>query len=91
MANRARPRRQCAPQPFALLIQNTALLRKVLSHMQAAERGLIRLEAAVGRTGPEALAGILKSLKLNSMERIDNLETLKQVLKVEEVAAEPNR
>ena len=42
--------------------------------------------------GPEALARILKSLKLDSMERIDNLETLKEiVLKLEEVAAEIKR
>jgi hypothetical protein len=62
-----------------------AVLRKLLAHMQAAERGLKRLEAAVGRTGPEALARILESLKLNSMERVDNLETLKEiVLKLEQ-------
>jgi hypothetical protein len=56
--------------------------------MQGAERGLRRLEAAVGVTGPEALARILKSLKLDSMEKIDNLKTLKEiVLKLEEIAA----
>jgi hypothetical protein len=55
--------------------------------MQGAERGLRRLEAAVGITGAEALARILEPLKLDSMERIDNLETLKElVLKLEEVA-----
>jgi len=57
--------------------------------MQAAERGLQRMEAAVGRTGPEALAQILGSLGLDSIERIDNLQTLKEiVLKLEEVSAE---
>jgi len=45
--------------------------------MQGAERGLRRLEAEVGIAGPEALARILESLKLDSMERIDNLDTLK--------------
>jgi len=46
----------------------------------------------VGRTGPEALARILESLKLDSMERVDSLETLKEiVLKLEEVAPEANR
>jgi hypothetical protein len=59
------------------------------AHLQAAERGLRRLDAAVGRTGPEGLARILESFKLDSMERVDNLETLKEiVLKLEEVAAE---
>jgi hypothetical protein len=69
-------------------VQDVVLLRKLLSHMQAAERGLGRLEAAVGRTGPEALARILESLELHSIERVDNLETLKEiVLKLEEVAS----
>ena len=65
------------------------LLRKLLAHMQGAEQGSRRLEAAVRIAGPEALARILESLKLDSMERIDNLETLKElVLKLEQVAAE---
>jgi hypothetical protein len=69
-------------------IHDLALLRKVLAHMQAAERGLQRLEAAVDLTGPEALARILESLKLDSMEKIDNLETLKKmVLKLEKILA----
>jgi len=68
-------------------IQDMVLQRKLLAHMQGAERGLRRLEAAVGIAGPEALARILKSLKLDSMERVDNLETLKEiVLKLEEIA-----
>jgi hypothetical protein len=68
-------------------IQDIALLRKLLAHMQGAERVLRRLEVAVGVTGPNALARIFKSLKLDSMERIDNLETLKEiVLKLEEIA-----
>jgi hypothetical protein len=70
-------------------VQDVALLRKLLAHMQAAERGLARLEVAVGRTGPEALARLLESLQLNSMEKVDNLETLKEIaLKLEEVAGD---
>ena len=58
---------------------------KTVRPYAGAERGLRRLEAA---TGLEALARILKSLKLDSMERVDNLETLKElVLKLEEIAA----
>lgn len=69
-------------------VRDIALLRKLLANMQAAERGLRRLEAAVGQTGPEALARLLESLQLNSMEKVDNLEALKEtVLKLEEVAA----
>ena len=50
-------------------IQDVVLLRKLLAHMQGAERGLLRLEAAVGIAGPEALARILKSLKLDSIDK----------------------
>ena len=60
-----------------------------MAHMQAAERGLQRLEVAVGFTGPDALASTLESLKLDSIDRVGNLETLKDVvLKLEEIAAE---
>ena len=45
------------------------------------------MEAAVSVTGPKALARILESLKLDSLERVDNLETLKEiVLKLEKIA-----
>ena len=70
-------------------IQDMELLRRLLAHMQGAERGLRRLEAAVALTAPEALARILESLKLDSIERLDNLESLKEiVLKLERIAAD---
>jgi hypothetical protein len=73
-------------------VRDLGVLRKLLAYMQAAERGLRRLDAAVGHTGPEALALILESLRLDSIERIENLETLKEVVvKVERLAAEANR
>ena len=73
-------------------IQDVALLQRVLVHMQAAERGLRRLHAALDVTGLRALAPILESLKLSSLDRMDNLETLKQiVLKLEQAAAEVKR
>jgi len=37
-------------------ITDVVVLEKVLAHMQAAERGLKRLEVALARTGPEPLA-----------------------------------
>src|SRR2546428_11718806 len=40
--------------------------QRVLEHMRAAERGLRRLEAALDKTGPEALIPILKALGLTS-------------------------
>jgi len=61
-------------------VQDSALLRKLLAHMNAAERGLRRLEAAVGCTGPDAMARILESVELVSVERVDSLETLKEIV-----------
>ncbi|PYV97643.1 MAG: hypothetical protein DMG89_13685 [Acidobacteria bacterium] len=72
-------------------IQDVAIQQKVLEHMRAAERGLRRLEAALDRTGPEALIPILRSLGLTSLERVDTLETLKRiVLDVEDAASRTN-
>ena len=68
-------------------IQDAAVLRKVLVHMQAADRGLKRLQAALERTGGEPLAAILQSLNLNSLERVDSLQTLHKIV----VAVEGNR
>jgi len=73
-------------------IQDTALLRKLVVHMQGAERRLRRLEGAVGIARPEALARMLECLKLDSLDRIGNLETLKELVsKLEQVAAEVKR
>jgi hypothetical protein len=69
-------------------IRDANVLRKVLAHMQSAERGLRRLEAALNRVGPEALVPILRSLRLNSLAHVDNLETLKRVVHEVEKAAE---
>jgi hypothetical protein len=48
--------------------------------MQAAERGLKRLEAVLDRTGPEPLATILRSLNLNSLNRVESLDTLHEIV-----------
>jgi hypothetical protein len=46
----------------------------------------------VGVTGPEAIDPILRSLKLRSLDQVDNLETLKQiVLALEEAAGRVKR
>jgi Rad52/22 family double-strand break repair protein len=72
-------------------IQDVAIQQKVLEHMRAAERGLRRLEAALDRTGPEALIPILRSLGLTSLERVDTLETLKRIVfDVEDAASKTN-
>ena len=69
-------------------IRDANVLRKVLAQMQSAERGLRRLEAALNRVGPQALVPILRSLRLNSLAQVDNLETLKRVVLEVERAAE---
>jgi hypothetical protein len=61
-------------------IQDTALEQRVLEHMLAAERGLQRLKSALERVGTEPLPRILKSLRVVSLEKVDNLETLKQIV-----------
>lgn len=63
--------------------------QRVLEHMQAAERGLGRLQTALERVGAEPLARVLASLHVASLERIDNLQTLKQIVTaLEEISVE---
>lgn len=63
--------------------------QRVLEHMQAAERGLGRLQSALERVGAEPLARVLASLHVASLERIDNLQTLKQIVTaLEEISVE---
>ena len=71
-------------------IQDPAIQQKVLAHMQAAERGFRRLDAARERVEPEALTPILHSLKLQSIDRVDNLQTLHQVVLALEAAVQEN-
>jgi hypothetical protein len=69
-------------------IQDAALRQQVLAHMQAAERGFHRLDAAVGHVGPEALSRILRSLNLQSLDLVDNLQTLREIVLALEAAAQ---
>ena len=69
-------------------IQDAAIQEKVLAHMHAAERGFRRLDAALERVGPEALTHILHSLKLQSIDRVDNLQALHQIVLALEATAQ---
>jgi hypothetical protein len=69
-------------------IQGPAIRQKVLAHMQAAERGFRRLDTAIDRVGPEPLKQILRSMKLQSIDRVDNLQTLHQIVLALEAAAQ---
>ena len=69
-------------------IRDPALQQKVLAHMQAADRGLRRAEAARDKTGLAAFAGVLQRLNLSSLDQADNLKTLQEiVVKLEAAAA----
>jgi hypothetical protein len=72
-------------------IREVDVLRKVLEHMQSAERGLRRLEVALDRVGPETLVPILRSLRLNSLDQVDSLESLKKIVLGVERAAKCDR
>jgi hypothetical protein len=61
-------------------IQDAALQQQVLAHMQAAERGFRRLDAALDGVAPEPLTQILRSLRLQSIDLVDNLQTLHEIV-----------
>jgi len=61
-------------------IQDPAIQKKVLAHMQAADRGFRRAEAARDKAGLAAFAGILGSLKVSSLDQVDNLKTLQEIV-----------
>jgi len=69
-------------------IQDPAIQQKVLAHMQAAERGFRRLDAALDRVGPEPMTQILRTLKLQSLTQVDNLQTLHEIVLALEAAAQ---
>jgi len=68
-------------------IQSPEIQQKVLAHMQAAERGLRRAEAARERSGLAAFAGVLGSLRVSSLGQVDNLKTLQEIVAALEAAA----
>jgi hypothetical protein len=61
-------------------IGDTLVLEKVLGAMLSAEEGLRRLEEAKAKIGSEDLKQVLSSLKLRSLDRVDNLDTLGKVV-----------
>ena len=68
-------------------IQDPAIRQKVLAHMQAAERGFRRADAARGKAGLAVFARVLGSLKVQSLVRVDNLKTLHAIVAALESAA----
>src|SRR5216684_912613 len=68
-------------------IQDPAIQERVLAHMQAAERGLRRGVTARQKVGLAAFAGVLGSFRLSSLDQIDNLKTLQEIVVALEGAA----
>jgi hypothetical protein len=67
-------------------IKDSATREKVLKHLQAAERGLARARTARHRVAEVAFQGILKSLRLTSIEQVDSLKTLHELVVALETA-----
>lgn len=68
-------------------IQESAIQRKLLVHLQAAERGLRRAEAARDKAGLTAFAAVVGSLKISSLDQVDNLKTLQEIVVALEAVA----
>jgi hypothetical protein len=68
-------------------IQDPETQQRVLAHLQAAERGLRRAESAREKVGVAAFAGILGSLRLSSLDQVDNLKALQEIVVALEEAA----
>jgi hypothetical protein len=71
-------------------IREIAERRKMLERMQAGERGLRRLKAAIDKLSDSTVAGILKSLKIPFVDRVADLETLHKLVLRLEAAVSPN-
>jgi hypothetical protein len=71
-------------------IPEIAERRKMLERMQAGERGLRRLKAAIDKLSDSTVAGILKSLKIPFVDRVADLETLHKLVLRLEAAVSPN-
>jgi len=61
-------------------IQDSKIQEKVLANMQAAKRGLRRAEDAREKSGLGAFARVLGSLRLSSLDQVDNLKTLQEIV-----------
>jgi hypothetical protein len=68
-------------------VKSGVVLEKVLAHMEAAARGLKRLDAALAVTGPDALGPVLDSLQVRSVDKITSLKTLHALVSAMETKA----
>jgi hypothetical protein len=68
-------------------ITDAKVLERLLAQMQAAERGLNRLETAYLHTGAEPLAEILHSVGIRDMNQVSSLEQLEKIVVAMEAEA----
>jgi DNA polymerase III delta prime subunit len=61
-------------------VKDRNVLKRLLVHMQAAERGLARLETAYLHTGAEPVAEILHSLGIRDMDQVSSLQQLEEIV-----------
>lgn len=61
-------------------IRDHAIQEKALAHLKAADRGLGRARAAMDRTGLAAFSAVLGSLRLTSLDEVDNLRILQEIV-----------
>jgi hypothetical protein len=69
-------------------IPDRAVQEKVLAHMQSAERGLSRVKTARDKAGLGPFAAVLGSMKLSSLEQVDNLKALQEIVVALEAAVQ---
>jgi hypothetical protein len=68
-------------------IQESETQEKVLKHMQAAERGFQRLDAALKKVGKEPLFAVLESLNIKTLAQVADLGTLHKIVLAVEAKA----
>jgi hypothetical protein len=61
-------------------IQKPAIQEKVLAQLQAAERGLRRAQMARDKAGLATFAAVLGSMRLSSLDQVDNLKALQEIV-----------
>jgi hypothetical protein len=62
-------------------IRDFALLQRVLTEMRSAETELLRLDVVLNQVEPGTLTPILRSLRLSSLEQVDNVDTLRRMIR----------
>jgi hypothetical protein len=62
-------------------IHDAAILERVLAEMHAADAELRRLDIVLNQVEAGTLMPILRSLRLNSLEQIDNVTTLREIIR----------